>query len=76
MTFTIGRRKFLAALSGAVVAWPLAAHAPQQPSMPASRPRRATAHRAWPGSAKLKRDWLRRWPDLLPAHLVRSQAGV
>jgi hypothetical protein len=73
MASYIERRKFLATLSGAAVAWRWR-RAQQQPSMPVQQGPRLTA--LGRASARLKQDCLRRGPDLLPAHLIRSQAGV
>src|SRR5215468_4006374 len=49
MTVTIGRRELLAALGGAVVAWPLAAHA-QQPAAPVISMIRSGLSETEPGS--------------------------
>ena len=49
MTVIIGRRELLAALGGAAIAWPLAAHA-QQPAAPAIGMIRSGLSETEPGS--------------------------
>jgi len=69
MTVTIGRRELLAALSGAATRPPGGSRAAAGDAGAAclAGPRLTAFGRV---SARLKRDWLRRGPDLLPAHLA------